>query len=122
MKVRITTMEITVEDIRDYVAMYENYDRPAIHKAICDKLNDIYSQKNSDYGNSFTKVRDEYPEAISIRLSDKLERLKTLKAGKKALVSDESIKDTLIDLANYAIMELVEMEIDEDRIGSLGGR
>lgn len=115
-------MEITVEDIRDYVAMYENYDRPAIHKAICDKLNDTYSQKNSDYGNSFTKVRDEYPEAISIRLSDKLERLKTLKAGKKALVSDESIKDTLIDLANYAIMELVEMEIDEDRIGSLGGR
>ena len=59
-------------------------------------------------------MRAEYPEAILIRLSDKLERLKALKSGKVQMVVDESVKDTLIDLANYAILELLEMEIEEE--------
>ncbi|OHW63099.1 hypothetical protein EUAN_08830 [Andreesenia angusta] len=88
------------------------YNRPEIHQSICDRLNDTYRRKNSDYGNSFTKTREEYPEAIVIRLSDKLERLKTLLKGEERKVADESIVDTLVDLANYALMELVEIEIE----------
>ena len=34
--------------------------------------------------------------------------------GEKAKVSDESIEDTLLDLANYAVMELVERRVDRD--------
>lgn len=84
------------------------------HQMICDKLHGLYVAKNSDYGNSFAMVRDEFPEAILIRLSDKLNRLKMLIRGEKtALVSNESIEDTLIDLANYAIMELVERKMEE---------
>lgn len=30
-----------------------------IHKTLCDQLNDIYSRKNADYGDSFAKVRKE---------------------------------------------------------------
>lgn len=45
-----------------------------------------------------------------IRLSDKLNRFKTLSRNQKAQVSDESIRDTLLDLANYAIMTILEME------------
>lgn len=45
-----------------------------------------------------------------IRLSDKLNRFKMLSKGKDALVNDESIRDTLIDLANYAIMTIMELE------------
>ena len=44
-----------------------------------------------------------------IRLSDKLERLKRLTKA-EAEVKDESIRDTLIDLANYAIMTIMEVD------------
>ena len=83
-------------------------DKALIHKEICDKLNGTYRAKNSDYGDSFAKVRDAYPNAILIRLHDKLSRLESLLGGAKRQVADESIDDTLLDLANYCIMELVE--------------
>ena len=79
-----------------------------IHKGICEKLNDTYKAKNADYGDSFAQLRQEFPNAILVRLTDKLSRLKTLMNGGQQQVLDESIDDTLLDLANYAIMELVE--------------
>lgn len=82
-----------------------------IHKKICEELNDIYEKKNSDYGDSFGKSFVEYGMAMPcIRLEDKLLRLKSLTVNKKdQQVNDESIEDTLLDLANYAIMSLIEM-------------
>ena len=47
-----------------------------------------------------------------IRLEDKLNRLKSLNFSKSAKVN-ESIEDTLMDLANYAIMTLIELEGEE---------
>lgn len=86
-----------------------------IHKEICDNLNTLYSNKNADYGDSFKVVRDKYPHAILIRLNDKLSRLEQLyKIGEKEMkVKDESIEDTLRDLANYALMELTEIQYDK---------
>ena len=49
-----------------------------------------------------------------IRLGDKFSRFKTLSRGSEQKVNDESIRDTLIDLANYAIMTVVEMEVAEN--------
>ena len=89
--------------------------RIEIHKTICDKLYDTYKAKNADYGNSFAKVRAKYPEAILIRLEDKMSRLEQLIINGNRQVADESINDTLLDMANYCIMELVEREIDNDR-------
>ena len=43
-----------------------------------------------------------------IRLEDKLQRVKNLVRNGGAAVNDESIDDTLLDLANYAIMTLIE--------------
>lgn len=79
-----------------------------LHKQICGNMHNTYKAKNADYGDSFAKVREEYPEAICIRLMDKLERLKTLYKGGEQRVKDESIDDTLLDIANYAVMELLE--------------
>lgn len=84
-----------------------------IHKQICDNLNTIYKAKNADYGDSFAVLRQQYPEAIIIRLSDKLNRLKTLITKREQRVQDESIEDTLMDLANYAIMEIMESKYDK---------
>ncbi len=86
------------------------------HKNICRKLNETYELKNNDYGDSFAKLREEYPNAILIRLGDKYGRLKTLMGGTVQKVSDESIRDTLLDLANYCIMEVVEMDyVNQER-------
>lgn len=88
-----------------------------LHKNFCDTLNIIYRQKNHDYGDSFAKVRSVVPNAILVRLIDKLERLKTLLGkGEQAQVVDESIYDTLIDMANYCIMEVVERRLELDAL------
>lgn len=75
---------------------------------ICKRLNDLYEAKNADYGNAYSKLREDYPMSICWRLSDKLYRLKMLYRNGEAAVKDESIEDTLMDIANYAIMELIE--------------
>lgn len=86
-------------------------DKVYFHKFLCDRLNEIYRQKNADYGDSFAKVREVVPNAIIVRLMDKMERIKTLtKNGEQAQVEDEKIEDTLMDMANYCIMELVERQ------------
>lgn len=82
------------------------------HRKICEGLTDLYIRKNTDYGDSFSKTFDEYGLImVCIRLEDKLGRLKTLSKDNKykQLVNDESIIDTLMDLANYSIMTLMEL-------------
>lgn len=82
---------------------------------ICKKMNDVYRAKNHDYGDSFGRGFAEYGIIMpTIRLEDKFNRFKQLARNGDAKVTDESIKDTLLDLANYAIMTLVEMEGAED--------
>ena len=84
-----------------------------LHKQICEELNKTYIAKNTDYGDSFTKVRNELGNTvILVRLMDKLERLKTLLTGNKQNVKDESIEDSMKDLANYCLMELVERKLE----------
>jgi len=86
------------------------------HMDICKGLNKIYEQKNHDYGDSFHDTFVEEGMAMArIRLSDKLNRFKKLsKADSEQKVNDESIRDTLLDLANYAIMTIMEMDIQEE--------
>lgn len=82
------------------------------HKIICEEINDLYDRKNHDYGDSFHQTFVEEGMAMArIRLGDKFNRFKTLSRGGDQKVNDESIRDTLIDLANYAIMTVVEMEV-----------
>lgn len=86
-------------------------DKVQVHLQICTTLNGIYERKNHDYGDSFAKLRNELPNAILVRIYDKYSRLKTLMHGAEQKVKDESIDDTLMDLANYCIMELVERKM-----------
>jgi hypothetical protein len=80
------------------------------HTAICDKLNQIYVNKNHDYGDSFGETYRKLGIISAVtRISDKTNRLQTLCLNGR-LVEDESIEDTLMDLANYAIMTLIEMK------------
>lgn len=74
---------------------------------ITNSLTKIYQAKNQDYGNSFEKSLYKFGLVASIiRLSDKMNRIESL-SQTKARVKDESIEDTLLDLANYAIMTVI---------------
>ena len=84
-----------------------------LHRQICESLNKTYIRKNADYGDSYGQLRSKYPDSILIRLFDKFSRLERLLSGHEAQVKDESIEDTLIDMANYALMEVVERRLSK---------
>ena len=81
-----------------------------LHKKICEELTTLFERKNHDYGDSFhqTFLEEGWP-MVRIRLSDKLARVKALTRGDSQQVQDESLRDTLLDLANYAILAVMEM-------------
>ncbi len=73
------------------------------------RMSELYERKNHDYGDSFSRSFSEFGlVAAVVRMSDKMERLKSL--CRKDPRVNESVKDTLIDLANYAVMTLVEID------------
>lgn len=82
--------------------------------AITDELKDTYIKKNHDYGNSFDKSIDKFGlTAAVVRMSDKMERLSSL-LNKDAKV-DESIRDTVMDLANYCIMTAMYLDNKKEK-------
>ena len=84
------------------------------HYDIVRGLNELYAKKNADYGDSFHDTYVEEGMAMArIRLSDKLNRFKSLTKSGNQQVNDESVRDTLLDLANYAIMTVIEMDREE---------
>lgn len=85
------------------------------HEQLCNEIHELYCRKNRDYGDSFHQTFVEEGFAMArIRLSDKLSRFKSISKSGDQQVKDESIRDTLIDLANYAMMTV--MEIDRDKL------
>lgn len=86
-----------------------------IHAKICEELTQIYYNKNQDYGDSFAIVRAKVPDAIKVRLWDKMLRLDNLLSGADALVQSETIEDTLKDMANYCLMELIERQLEKEK-------
>ena len=82
------------------------------HEEICKELNELYKIKNSDYGDSFGETYRKLGIISAVtRISDKTNRLQNLCIDKTLLqVKDESIRDSLRDLANYAIMTIMEMD------------
>lgn len=81
------------------------------HKELCEQNHQTYINKNSDYGDSFGKVYRELGIISAItRISDKYNRLVILSTGASPKVKDESIIDTLMDMANYCLMTVMEIE------------
>ena len=87
--------------------------RVNIHKGVCEHLSAMYAEKNQGYGSSYRKTRDKFNNALLIQLNDKLSRLESLYAAGAEEASGETAEDTLLDLANYCIMEVVERTIDK---------
>jgi hypothetical protein len=83
-------------------------------REIIEEMIQLYTRKNKDYGNAFKQSYSEFGSIMcAIRINDKLNRFKTLIKQNKE-VKTESIKDTLIDLANYAVMTIIEIEREKN--------
>ena len=83
---------------------------------ILEEMEELYLRKNNDYNNSFDKSLDEDGLLVSkIRIGDKYHRFSQL-IKKEAEVKDESIEDTLIDLANYSVMTLLWLRKNKEEL------
>ena len=70
----------------------------------------LFTKKNADYGDSFVTYG---PVGVLVRIGDKIARLNNITERGVHLVNTESLRDTLIDLHNYAAMTV--MLIDEKK-------
>lgn len=80
---------------------------------ILQEMQELYNKKNHDYGNSFSDTIKEFGFVPAIaRINDKMQRLKQLVKGEKMQVN-ESMRDTLMDMANYCVLTIMELGINE---------
>ena len=81
------------------------------HEEICSKMHEIYKSKNLAYGDSFGKSFDNWGLAAAmVRMGDKWNRITNLAKHPEVDYGDEAITDSLLDLSNYAIMTIMELE------------
>lgn len=84
-------------------------------KDLTGKMCETYIRKNHDYGNSFDKSLDKFGlVASAVRIGDKMNRIESL-VQEKAMVQDESIKDTLLDMASYCVMTIMWLNNNRER-------
>ena len=82
-------------------------------KEITDKMFETFKAKNHDYGSSFSNLFKECGMTYAYgHMAEKLERVKSLMKD-EAKVNGEGMKDSLLDLANYAILTVMEIDKNE---------
>ena len=86
-------------------------------KDITEEMNALYERKNHDYGNSFSETfRKLGIISATTRMLDKMNRIVSIVTKDQQKVNDESLRDTLIDIANYAVMTIMEIDKKKERI------
>lgn len=68
---------------------------------------ELFTRKNADYGDAFAKYGQ---IGVLMRIEDKIQRALSITKSSITMVNDESIRDTLIDLHNYAAMALMLLD------------
>ena len=87
--------------------------RLGIYQYILSNLEDTYKRKNSDYGNSVGDTYEKFGDiSFLTRITDKYNRMVNLVCNGNNVrkVKDEALEDTILDLANYCLLWLVERE------------
>lgn len=72
----------------------------------------MYQRKNADYGNSFAETIREFGFIPAVaRINDKLKRVKNMVKGREMnIIKDESLRDNLMDIANYCVLTIMELD------------
>ena len=87
-------------------------DRVAQLKTVQNEALALFKKKNKDYGDAFANYG---PVGVIVRLGDKINRLSNINTTNITLVKTESVRDTLIDLHNYAAMAIMLMDEADSR-------
>lgn len=115
------TFRLSTEDVIGRGEILEKFDpkknqptdAAGVFRAITNKMCNTFEVKNSDYGDSFHKLFEECGMTYAYgHMAEKLERINSLRKN-DAKVKGESMKDSLYDLANYAILTIIELEKTE---------
>lgn len=92
------------------------------HQEICDGIHDMWLHKNAEYGDSFHQLYADLGIISAVtQITHKYNRLKNLAKDRNKntiTVANESIIDTLIDMANYCIMTAMEIEREDTTISN----
>lgn len=98
-----------MSDTTDYAAAFaEVNDNVKQFNELAQTMCELYEKKNADYGDSFNISLDKYGIIAALtRMSDKFNRIENLILNQNKKVEDEKVEDTLIDLANYAMMTVL---------------
>ena len=67
----------------------------------------LFAKKNQDYGDAFATYGT---VGVLVRIGDKISRLNNITKRGVHLIEDESLRDTLIDLHNYAAMAIMLLD------------
>ena len=96
-------------DFLDFLMMSSTGDAETF-RAITNKMCNTFEVKNHDYGDSFHKLFEECGMTYAYgHMAEKLKRVKSLMSD-EAKVNGESMRDSLLDLANYAILTIIELD------------
>ena len=78
---------------------------------VLSEMFDTYKKKNADYGNSFSETIQEFGYIPAVaRINDKVKRMKNIVKGQKMNIESESLRDALLDAANYCVLTIVELD------------
>ena len=92
------------------------------HKELCDRIHATCVAKNHDYGNSASDLYNKFGLiSYIVRMNDKMNRINTL-IKREAEVKDEKITDTLLDLANYCLLAVADMELEKENENEVPNR
>lgn len=98
--------------------MIQNKDQIKLdaHAALCNRIKELYKRKNADYGDSVGQLYDRLGDiSMLTRISDKYNRLMSLLDPNSTKEPNfESVDDTILDMANYCIIWLMERELKRD--------
>ena len=91
----------------DYSNESTNVDRVEQMTKIQEEAKSLFKRKNADYGDLFANYGT---VGVLVRMGDKIQRLQSISNKGINLVKDESLRDTLIDLHNYAAMAILLLD------------
>lgn len=87
-------------------------DRVNQMSAVQSEALELFRKKNADYGDAFATYG---PIGVIVRMGDKINRLVSINQNGVTLVDSESVRDTLIDLHNYAAMAVMLLDEKKDK-------
>ena len=86
-------------------------------------MNKVFTSKRQDYGQTSTETVEKFgPISMYIRMYDKMGRLENLMVKGQTDHVGEAIEDTLLDLANYAVITILEMRKHRDEVLANSGK